>query len=239
MINCPVCSYSNDDFAITCVSCGSYIQDRVPTLDFFATVWLMVESPTTAFKKIILAEHKNYVLFLGMFLGIASAFALMWAKKSGNNFDNLFPLLLVGTFLGLVIYLPLFFSMTWLLHMAGVLARRILRIGGKGHFRETYAVIGWSLVPVMFSVVFILPLELATLGLLMFSTNPSAFQVKPVVTAVLLGLDGLLVLWSLLLATTGFAMAHRLSRAVSFIVIIVVTSVVAYASFILYSSFNI
>lgn len=233
MINCPVCSHSNDDFAIICASCGSYVQDRVPTLDFFATVWLMVESPTTAFKKIIVAEHKNYVVFLSLFLGIASAFALMWAKKSGNNFDNLFPVLLFGTFLGIALSIPLLFSTVTLLHVGGLL------VGGKGRFKETYAVVGWSLVPVMFSVVLILPLELATLGLLLFSTNPSAYQVKPVVTAVLVGLDGLCAVWSLLLATIGFSMAHRLQRVKSFIVIIIVASAIAYLSFILYSSFNI
>src|SRR3990172_9576323 len=107
MIICPVCSHQNDEFAIKCTECGSYVQDRVPTLDFFAIAWLMIESPRDAFKKIILAEHKQYVLFLGLFLGIAAAFALMWAGKSGNNFDNLFPVLLFGTFMGIVISVPL------------------------------------------------------------------------------------------------------------------------------------
>lgn len=233
MIVCPVCSHANDEFAIKCVSCGSYIQDRVPTLDFFSTVWLMIESPKQAFKKIILAEHKNYVLFLGLFLGIAAAFALLWAKKSGNNFDNLFPVLLFGTFLGIVIFIPVFYAIVLLLH--GISKS----IGGKGHFRETYAIAGWSLVPIMLSVIFILPLELATLGLFLFSDNPSAFDVKPVVTSVLLALDGLLVLWSIILAGKGISLLHRLNGILSIVVVLCAGGAVAYASFFIYSLFNI
>ncbi|MEW6060547.1 MAG: Yip1 family protein [Bacteroidota bacterium] len=205
----------------------------MPTLDFFATLWLIVETPTDAFKKIILAEHKNYVLFLGMFLGIASAFALMWAKKSGDNFDNLFPVLLVGTFLGLSICIPLFYLLT------GVVYGLSKVFGGKGNFRETYGVIGWSLVPIMLSVVFILPLELATLGLLMFSTNPNAYEVKPMVTSVLLGLDGLFAAWSILLAAIGVAMSHRINIVLGGLIVLVGSSVVAYISYFLYSSINI
>lgn len=233
MIVCPVCAHNNDDFAIKCSSCGSYVQDRVPTLDFFAVLWMIIESPKTAFKKIILAEHKNYVLFLGMFLGIAGAFALMWAKHSGDNFDNLFPVLLFGTFLGLLICIPLFYFLTVIVHGLSKAA------GGKGNFRETYGVVGWSLVPIMFSVIFILPLELATLGLLMFSTNPSAYEVKPIVTSVLLGLDGLLVAWSIILGVRGVTMAHRISTVLGASVVIIGSILVAYISYLLYSSINI
>ncbi len=233
MIVCPVCAHNNDDFAIKCSSCGSYVQDRVPTLDFFAMVWMLIETPKAAFKKIILAEHKNYVLFLGMFLGIASSFALIWTKKSGDNFDNLLPVLLFGSFLGLVICIPMFYSLTVVVY--GLLKG----IGGKGNFRETYGVIGWSLAPIMFSVIFILPLELATLGLLIFSTNPSAYEVKPIVTSVLLGFDGLLVGWSVVLGGLGIAMAHRINIVSSMLIIIVASSVVGYISYLLYSSINI
>jgi hypothetical protein len=233
MIVCPVCTHVNDDFAIKCISCGSYIQDRVPTLDFFSTMWLIIESPKQAFKKIILAEHKNYVLFLGLFLGIAAAFALLWAKKSGDNFDNLFPVLLFGTFLGVAICIPLFYALVILLY--GIAKS----IGGKGGLRETYAITGWSLVPIMLSVVFILPLALATLGLFLFSTNPSAYEVKPIVTSVLMGLHGALVLWSIILAAKGISLLHKLNIILSLIVVLCVCGAVAYVSFFIYSSFNI
>ncbi|NUN02110.1 MAG: YIP1 family protein [Bryobacteraceae bacterium] len=204
MIVCPVCQHPNDDFSITCSSCSSYIQDRVPNLDLFSTVWLMVESPRDAFKKVIVAEHKNFVLFLSLFLGLAVVFGVMWAARLGMLFDNLLPLLLYGTTIGLLSGIPLFFVMTGVLHGAA----RMLK--GSAAFSVTYGVAGWSLVPVMLSVVFLLPLELGTLGLLLFSVNPSAYEVKPVVTMVLVGMDGACILWSLYLAVRGTALAHRI-----------------------------
>lgn len=232
MIVCPVCKNSNDDFAVKCTTCSSYIQDRVPNLDFFAIVWLMIESPAEAFKKIIIAEHKNFVLFLGMFLGIAAIFALMWVNQSGRLFDNLFPLLLYGTTVGLIIALPLFYVLT----LGMFAASKLLK--GKATFNETYGIVGWSLVPIMLSVVFVLPLELAVLGLLLFSSNPSAYEVKPVVTSVLLLLDGSLVLWSMLLAAKGMAIASRFRFTVSVVMTLLVFAGVAYGSFIVYSSFT-
>ncbi len=233
MIVCPVCQHSNDHFAIKCVSCGSYVQDRVPNLDFFAILWLLIESPAKAFKKIIIAEHKNFVLFLALFLGIGGIFALMWVKRSGNSFDNLFPLLLFGVVIGLVVSVPLFYFFTGVFHAVAKL------LDGKAEFRETYGIIGWSLMPMMLSVMIVLPLELSTLGLLLFSSNPSAYEVKPVVTMVFIGLDGLLALWSVLLAATGISMAHRFSFMKSLAVTIIVTGAVSYFTFIIYSSFNI
>lgn len=233
MIVCPVCAIQNDDYAITCFSCGSYVQDRVPTLDLFATIWLLIESPSLAFKKIILAEHKNYVLFLTLFLGIAAAFCLMAVHRSGNSFDNLFPLLLVGTALGIALCVPLFFTLAGCLHGA------VRAVGGKGTFPMTYGVTGWSLVPMMFAVVIVLPLVLATLGLLMFSSNPSALQVKPTVTVVLVGIVGLLIMWSIILLVRGISMAHRVSKVKGAIVTLGVVGAVCYGIFEIYSSFNI
>ena len=45
MISCSVCAHPNDDLDTVCVQCGSFIQDRIPNLDFFSTMWQVVESP--------------------------------------------------------------------------------------------------------------------------------------------------------------------------------------------------
>ncbi|MFA6457180.1 MAG: YIP1 family protein [Bacteroidota bacterium] len=196
-------------------------------------IWLIIESPSQAFKKIIIAEHKNFVLVLSLFLGIGAMFALMWADKSGNSFDNLFPLLLFGTFIGLVIAIPLFFLLAGVTYGAAAIA------GGKASFKETYGIIGWSLVPVMLSVVFVLPLEMSSMGLVFFSTNPSALEVKPVVASVMLGLDGLFVLWSILLASLGISIAHRFRYITGVALTVVSVCAVSYISVFIYSSFNI
>lgn len=233
MIVCPVCKTHNDVFAIRCLSCGSYVQDRVPTLDLFSIVWLMIESPSRAFRKIILSEHKNYVLVIGLFLGVASSFILMWVKKSGNSFDNLFPAMAFGSILGIALSIPLTLLLAVSIHFCSVLA------GGAGKWKESYGVVGWSFMPMIFFVVVILPLQLAALGLFAFSTNPSAYQIKPVVTTVLLGLEGLMIVWSIVLLGIGISMAHRFSYIKSVVLGTAVTGAVGYGIFLIYSSFNI
>jgi hypothetical protein len=66
-------------------------------------------------------------------------------------------------------------------------------------------------MPIMVSVSIVLPIELASIGLRLFSTNPSPMDVKPVVYIVLLGLDGFAALWTINLARVGFCVAHKIS----------------------------
>lgn len=232
MIVCPVCTAQNEDLAVRCSSCGSYVQDRVPTLDLFATMWLIIESPRTAFRRIIIAEHKNYVVLLGLFLGISAVFTLFWAHRFGDEFDNLFPLLLFGTFFGGLAAVPLVFLWTGMNHLLAKAAR------GKGSFRESYGVSGWSLVPVMLAAVFVLPLELATLGLHLFSANPTAYQLKPEVTMVLLGLDAAAVAWTLILNAAGISAAHRIPRIAGVAVSFAAAAVTAAASSTIFTYFT-
>ncbi|MDD8016770.1 MAG: YIP1 family protein [Bacteroidota bacterium] len=196
-------------------------------------IWMIIESPKHAFKKIILAEHKNFVLLIALFSGIGIFFVLMWSKKSGNNYDNLLPLLFHGTVLGVIISLPFFFALTTSIYLCAKI------VFGKGSWKETYGIIGWSLVPIMISVVFVLPIELASLGLYIFSTSPSGYEVKPSVYLILTGMDGICVAWSILLGAIGISMVHRIKFIVSLCIVSTVAVGIFYLSVIIYSSFNI
>ena len=202
MIACPVCSHENNDFAITCASCSSFIQNRIVNLDFFTTLWNIIENPSNALRSVILSEHKNYVLMLGAFYSISVVFAVFWAGSFGNLFDNILPLMVLGIVFGLVLAIPLVFFQSYVLHHAMKL------VGGNGSFKNTYAVYGWSLVPLAVATAIILPIELATLGLYLFSTNPSGYEYKPLVYILLLSIHGLLVLWNFLLLARGLQIVH-------------------------------
>jgi hypothetical protein len=89
------------------------------------------------------------------------------------------------------------------------------------------------------SVVIVLPIEVATLGLYLFTSSPTAFQVKPEVFSVLAGLDIVFALWSLALCVRGTAMLHRLSLVVSFVLVGTVVTAVSLTCYYLYSSFTI
>lgn len=225
MIQCPVCSHQNDDFALKCASCSSFIQDRIPNLDFFATLSLLIERPKEAFKKIILAEHKNYVLLLALFFGISAAFALFWAAKFGNEFENILPLIIGAFSAGIVLAIPFF------LILAVLIFGTFKIFGGKGNFINTYAVVGWSLFPLALSVFFILPIELATVGLYFFSSNPSGYDYKPEVYSVLIGLDTLCIVWALLLLGLGLSIAQRRSFLLSLILSSAVVAIVYWGIF--------
>ena len=228
MISCAVCAQPNDDLETICASCGSFIQDRIPNLDFFWTAWQLVESPREAFKRIVRAEHKNYVLVFMMFLGIGISFSLLWARHAGNEFDNLIYLILLGYVLGLGIGLPVGLLVTYLLH-------GVLKIfGSRGTLKNTYAVVGWSLMPILISVSLVLPIEFGAIGLRLFSTNPSPMDTKPFVYVVLLILDGLAIAWSLRLATVGIKVAHKVSATRAFEAVFIV---VACVCFVLYRAF--
>jgi Yip1 domain len=205
MISCSVCAHANDDLESVCASCGSFIQDRIPNLDFFVTFWLLVESPRDAFNRIIRAEHKNYVLMLMFFMGIALAFSLLWVRHAGNEFDNLIYLILLGCVLGVVLAFPCGMSFVCILHLV------MKMFGGKGRIRNTYAVFGWALVPIMATVCVVFPIELASVGLRLFSTDPSPWDVKPVVYFVLLSIDAVSIVWSVNLARVGLSIAHKVS----------------------------
>ncbi len=230
MITCLVCSNKNDDAAVVCYSCGSYLQERVPNLDFFPMIWKIIESPKTALLRVLIAEHKNYVLLLNLFLGIAVSFMLLWLRHAGNEFDNLIYLLLLGIVIGIVLAYPLGMGAVYGIHALAKLFR------GKGTIRNTYAVIGWSLAPIMLSVVFILPIELASMGLLFFTTNPSAFEIKPAVFSALVGFDGIAVLWSVYLAANGVHIVHKIHFFAALLVVFIVAMVLFASAYMLFAS---
>ena len=231
MISCSVCAHSNDDLDTICASCGSFIQDRIPNLDFFATLWELVESPNKAFHRIIRAEHKNYVLFLMFFLGIAAAFTLLWARHAGNEFDNLLYIVLLGFVLGLGMTYPVGLALVFVLHWFMKL------LGGRGVLKNTYAVLGWSLMPIMLSVVIVLPIELAAIGLRLFSTNPSPMEIKPVVFIVLFAFEMFAIAWSMSLARVGLSIAHKISPLKSLEAVFTVSAAFSVALYQLFASF--
>jgi len=205
MLRCPSCSFDNDDFATICVQCKSFLQNRVPNLNFFETVWGIIESPKTTFRTITLAEHKNYVLFLFACFGIAVSFTTFWYLELGRHFDSLLfmiPWALGGGVVGGLIITPL-------LSVLGHLVGRSL--GSNQRFRNSNALFAYSLVPVVLSLILILPIELLTFGMYMFTSNPPPIVIKPVSFLLLMGFDVLMTVWALALAGIGMTVVYRFS----------------------------
>lgn len=207
MIRCSVCGHENDDLAVLCISCKSYLQTKVETLDLFQTLWLLVISPGAAFRRIALSKHKNYVFLLSSLLGIALVFTLLWFKNLGRLFPNLFILLLTGVVSGPFVGIAFVFVFSAVMIILGRL------LGGKATRRNTFGVVAYASMPIVLSLVLVFPIEVAIFGLDLFDNNPSPLVIKPFVYVALLGFDSLAVAWSWLLLIEGSIVANGFTRA--------------------------
>lgn len=207
MIVCPICQTENNHLAVICASCGSYVQSKIDTLDLFATVWRLIESPRVAFRRIAISSHKNYIFFLSAITGIAFAFTIMWLLKIGNSGIPLLSLLaagfVVGPALGVINLLTL-----------GLLQKFVARaFRHHTRYKNALAIISYASVPIVLSVIFVLPIEILTFGKFFFSTNPSPFTLKPVSYILVLALDGVFLLWSLILYVYGTKILYDISMS--------------------------
>lgn len=221
MLRCPTCAFENDDFATTCVHCKSFLQNRVPNLNLFETAWGILEAPRSTFRKITLAEHKNYSLFLFGGFGVALSFTLFWYERLGRHFESLLDLLPVAIGIGLGLGLVIAPLVALLLHG---LAKSL---GSPMKFRNSYGLVAYSMVPVMISLILVLPLELMTFGMYLFTSNPDPYVIKPVSYIMLVGFDTIAGVWAITLATIGTSVVHRLSMRKSAGLILAVLCVMA------------
>ncbi len=205
MVVCPVCQTQNDEFAIVCSSCKSYIQNRIANLDFFDTIWKVIESPRRAFHDITLAEHKNYSLLLFALFGVALSLTGFWYFRLGPRFDSLLDLLAGAVGAGIVIGFLAAFLFT-------VLFETFARMfGGKGSVRSSLAILAYATTPVSISLAFILPIELLSFGMFLFTRNPDPFTVKPGLYLTLIGTDCAVGVWAYVLGVLGAAVSKQMS----------------------------
>lgn len=224
MILCSVCGTENDDLAVLCKNCKSYLQTKVDTLDLFGMMWMLMESPRRAMKRVVLARYKNYVYFLSALFGISLVYTIMWYRNLGRVFNDLFVLLAGGLFAGPVV------GILFALVCSLILSAFARMIGGKASVRNTFAVVAYSTVPIVFSLVFILPVEIAIFGLSFFDSNPSPLVLKPVEYVILIGLDIVATIWSWFLLVEGIVVANgftRLKSAMAGIVLLVLAGLSA------------
>jgi hypothetical protein len=222
MLKCPVCQTENDQFSTVCKKCGGYLQNRVPNLDLFDLVWKIIESPRNAFRLIRLADHKNYALLLYTLTGIAATFAVFWYFRLGDVIGNIliiiFLAILIGIPLGIVLC-PIVSSLHW-----GIL--KIL--GKKASFRNSLGITSYSFVPIIISLLFVMPIELLTFGMYFFTFNPPPITIKPVSYMVLMGLDCVLRVWAWILLIVGTNVGSQISIWKSILVSSVVYGLVVY-----------
>lgn len=221
MITCSVCGTVNDDLSIVCTSCKGFLQGRVDALDLFATVWGLIESPRATLKRIVLARHKNFSVFLSSVFGICLIFDIAWYKNLASIFPSLLTLVGIAIVLGPIVGVFIIF-------LASMILRRVTNaLGGKASRKNLFAVLAYATMPMALSLVFIIPLEIAIFGIDFFGSNPPPMIIKPLEYVLLIGLKSVAVLYALYLFIEATMAANAFERkkvaAVAFSAVSLVT----------------
>lgn len=174
-----------------------------------------MESPLTTFHAIAIARHKNYMLFLSSLFGFALIFFLFFAVKAAEYTDSLLNILIAGIVVGPILGLISVLTFALFAKIAGAI------INAKASFKQIIAVTAYGLVPIIISFVVILPIEIMTFGLYLFSKNPSPYTLKPVSFLLLGGIDILFTLWSFILLIIGLRMVFSTSWMKSIMILLI------------------
>ncbi|KUG25619.1 hypothetical protein ASZ90_004550 [hydrocarbon metagenome] len=194
---CPNCNAENPIYKYSCTQCKAFLRTRIVNIDLWHTISSLLESPVIAFRKIIEAEHKNYIIFLNSIIGIKlflltiilNSFREMNSVRTDYFFTNLF--IVIG-----VSYI--------LLVIAAYCVTKLNQLFGlENRFRDNYSILVYSFLPLMMSLVILSPVHYALFGAYWFTYNPPPYIVKPIPAYVLLFIEGLLLVWSLLLLILG------------------------------------
>lgn len=201
MIQCSVCKTENHHLSVNCRKCGGFVQQKIEALDLFSTSWMVIESPARAFHRIAIATHKNYIIFLSAVAGIGLLFTYFWLYKIGDHVSSLPQLLGIGISAGFI-----FGELTLLI--LSLLIWTSLRFEKQPvTYKQVFAVSAYSMIPVIISVLCMLPVEIMTFGTYFFASNPSPYDLKPFSYIVMITLDSIFGIWTLILLGAG---VHKL-----------------------------
>ena len=219
---CSVCEAINDPMAQTCASCGAFLRDRIATLDFFQTVFGMIDQPRSTFLRIARSEQKNYVFMLYGFTGIALLSYVLFLSRIGDHqvtFASVLAILfLIGPLFGLLVF-PL---LAWIMM---TLMNRLRK--EKVRYRLTASFVAYALIPFLAVSFVLVPVELGVFGDYLFSINPAPWQLKPMIFWILASLNAVFFFLSIALSSFSFtavgvpAWKNRTSTAISYSFLIV------------------
>lgn len=210
---CKKCNHINPPHKNICSECKSYLRERIVNIDLWDTIRLIIEDPAKAFRNIIFAEHKNFIIFITFFIAVKNLII--------SRYFSVPELGLNGVETSFVISLILVLLVTSLLITSFSLVQKY--IFGKREveirFKDIFAVNAYSFIPYLFGLVFIFPVELVVLGGDIFSNNPYSFEIKPLITYILIGFELITITWSFYLIYRSIVTIH-LRKIFSFIITI-------------------
>jgi hypothetical protein len=204
-ITCKNCGTSNDYYRLNCINCGSLIRARIVNIDLWHIIWLVIDSPKKAFQKIIHAEHKNFIVLLGVLISLKiyfnAQFTCNLVFEESPDITHLMIFLA-----GSVIF---FFILIVLISLIVKYLNSYFKVTTR--FKDNLAVYIYSFIPLLIGLIFLLPVEYALFGNHWLIFNPSPFVIKPGPAWILVSLEIALHLWSVILTIVAtFASTGRM-----------------------------
>lgn len=193
---CKKCGHINSAYKNICSECKCYLRERIVNIDLWNTIQLIIEDPVRAFKRIIFSEHKNFIVFITFFIALKNLITVRFLSipdlgLNGVRTSFIFSLILMS--LITILLLISLSSVQSILYRKKAINLRL---------KDIFAVNAYSFIPYLFGLIFIFPVELIVLGEDIFSNNPYSFQIKPLITFLLIGFEFLTIFWS-------FYLIHR------------------------------
>jgi hypothetical protein len=193
-IICSNCGSENPFYKLTCIKCSAFLRERIFNIDLWDVLSKLIDSPSSAYTRIIQAEHKNFIFFILFFvavkLSINSVFISLALEGERHYVNNVF--IVFGISLGILITSIL---ITALLYTLVLSARE-----NKTRFRDNFSVLTYSFMPYVFALVIIFPVELILFGYTVFSVNPHPFIIKETVAYIMMVFEILVIIWTIFLS---------------------------------------
>ena len=190
---CKKCNHVNPAYKSICEECKSYLRERVVNINLWNTIQMIIEEPSAAFKQIIFAEHKNFMIVLILLIGTKNLIISRFLSVPQLGSDGVHSSISVSLILSIVFSIIPFLILT----VTQILVYKKKKVHLR--FTDIYATNVYAFIPYIFGLMFIFPIELTVLGGNIFSNNPYSFQIKPTISYILIGIELIVLIWSLIL----------------------------------------
>jgi len=206
-ITCENCNFESDFYNLNCENCGALLRDKFPNIDLFSTIWSLIETPKNALKKVIYAEHKNYLSFLTVLLILKLIFTSFFLQSlfiEPINYQNYLSLNYGIGFVSFIILILLY----------PLLLKLVLKNNSiETRYKDNLALLVYSQIPLVLFLFIILPIEFALFGKYWLFSNPSPFMIKETAAYAFSIMEVLVLIWSLLLF--GIAVKNQSNSKIS------------------------
>lgn len=221
MITCPICKTENNHLASICFKCGGFLQAKVDNINLFETLWKLIEHPSKAFKNISMAKHKNYIALLSFLAGINLSFLLLRYWNIYDLLETTKTLFIAGVGGGILLgVLSITIISLLIFNLAKFFKVRTL-------FKNVWSVVSFSFVPLIYSLIFLMPVKLLTFGIDYFGTDSSPVSLNQSVYYILMTLDSLMLLWVVALVIIAVKTIYNLTIQKSLTICVPILLVIA------------